>query len=86
MSSISNPYRLGDVVVELRVTQQTVRIWRSHRLLIGRPYNDKGERLYELPPEDQRPEKQQGLCGKLTERAKCAPFTSHAANKVHRDA
>ena len=76
----------SEMAAQLKVTRQTVRIWCAHGLLKGYLYNDKGERLYELPPEDQRPKKQQGLCGKLTERARHAPFTSHAANKVHREA
>jgi len=71
------------MAAELGVTRQTVRIWHAHGLLKAYPYNDKGERLYELPPEDQRPKKQQGLCGKLTERARRAPFSLHAANEVH---
>lgn len=76
----------SEMAAELGVTQQTVRIWRSHALLQGYPYNEKGERLYERPPENQQPQKQQGLRGKLTERAKHAPFTPHATNEVHREA
>lgn len=74
-----------EMAFELGVTRQTVRIWCVHGLLTGYPYNGRGERLYELPPEDQRPTKQQGLHGKLTKRAEHAPFTSHAANEVHHE-
>jgi len=75
-----------EMAAELGVTRQTVRIWYAHGLLKGYEYNDKGERLYELPPQEQRPKKQQGLCGKLTKRRKYTPFTSHAANEVHHEA
>ena len=75
----------SETAAELGVTRQTVRTWCAHGLLKGHLYNDKGERLYELPPEDQRPKKQQGLCGKLAERASSAPFSPHAANRVHRE-
>jgi len=72
----------GEIAAELGVIPQTVRVWCAHGLLKGYPYNDKGERLYELPPKSQRPKKQQGLRGKLTARAKQPSFSSHAANKV----
>jgi DNA invertase Pin-like site-specific DNA recombinase len=76
---------VSEMAAELGVTRPTVHTWRAHGLLKGYPYNDKGERLYELPPKDQRPRKQQGLHGKLTTRARHAPFPSHAANGVHRE-
>jgi DNA invertase Pin-like site-specific DNA recombinase len=79
-------YTADEMAAELGVTRQTVLIWHRHGLLRGYEYNDKGERLYELPPQEQRPKKQQGLCGKLTERSKYTPFTSHAANEVHHEA
>ena len=78
-------YTPDEMAVELGVTRQTVGIWYRHGLLKGYDYNRKGERLYELPPKELRPKKQQGLCGKLTERAKHTPFTPHAANEVHRE-
>ena len=79
-------YTVAEMAGELAVTPATVRIWGAHGLLKGYEYNDKAERLYELPPQEHRPNKQQGLCGKLTERAKHAPFVSHAANKVQHEA
>ena len=79
-------YTAGDMAAELGVARVTVRIWCAHGLLKGYEYNDKGERLYELPPPDQRPTKQQGLWGKLTKRAQYPPFASHAANEVHHEA
>ena len=78
-------YTADEMAAELGVTRPTVRIWRAHGLLRGYEYNDRGERLYELPPQDERPKKQQGLCGRLTKRAQHAPFTSHAANEVHHE-
>jgi len=79
-------YTVDQMAAELGVIKQTVQIWHAHGLLRGYEYNDKGERLYELPPQEQRPKKQQGLCGKLTERRKHTPFSSHAANEVHHEA
>ena len=63
--------------------QKTIGIWHEHGLVKGYEYNDRGERLYELPPQNQRPTKQQGQRGRLSERRQYSPFTSHAANKVH---
>lgn len=71
---------------ELGVCRQTIRIWHKHGLLKGYNYTCKGEKLYELPPQKLRPQKQQGLWGKLTKRAQCSPFTSHAANEVYLEA
>ena len=79
-------YTADEMAAELGVTRQTVLVWRTHGLLRGYEYNDKGERLYELPPQEQRPKKQQGLCGKLTKRRKYTPFTSQATNGVHHEA
>jgi DNA invertase Pin-like site-specific DNA recombinase len=75
-----------EMATELGVTRQTVATWCRHGLLKGYEYNGRGERLYELPPQEHRPEKQQGLWGKLTKRAQHPPFTSHAANEVHHEA
>jgi len=79
-------YDADEMAAALGVIRQTIHIWYHHGLLKGYPYNDRGDRLYELSPKDQRPRKQQGLCGKLTNRAQYPPFTSHAANEVHREA
>jgi len=76
-------YTAGEMATELGVARTTIRIWHAHGLLKGYEYNDRGERLYELPPENQRPKKQQGQCGRLSQRGHCSPFTSHAANEVH---
>ena len=79
-------YTADEMAVELGVTRQTVATWYRHGLLKGHDYNQKGERLYELPPEEQRPKKQQGLRGKLTERAQYLSFPPHAANEVQHEA
>jgi DNA invertase Pin-like site-specific DNA recombinase len=76
-------YTASEMATELGVSETTIRIWHAHGLLQGYAYNDKGERLYELPPENQRPKKQQGQCGRLSQRRRHTPFTSHAANEVH---
>lgn len=79
-------YTAAEMAAELAVTPATVRIWGAHGLLKGYKYNDKAQRLYELPPQEHRPKKQQGMSRKLTERTKHAPFISHAANEVHHEA
>ena len=79
-------YTADEMAVELGVTRQTVATWCRHGLLKGYEYNQRGERLYELPPPSQRPKKQQGLWGKLTNRAQYPPFPAHAANEVHHEA
>ena len=71
------------MAAELGVIRQTINIWYRHGLLKGYLYNDKGERLYELPPEEHRPKKQQGQTGRLTNRGQYTPFSPHEANKVH---
>jgi DNA invertase Pin-like site-specific DNA recombinase len=73
----------AEMAAELGVVPTTMRIWYAHGLLKGYEYNDKGQRLYELPPENQRPKKQQGQCGRLSQRGQYTSFTSHAANEVH---
>ena len=75
-----------EMAAELGVTRPTVAIWCRHGLLKGYEYNHRGERLYELPSQEHRPKKQQGLWGKLTKRAQYPPFASHAANEVHHEA
>ena len=79
-------YTADEMAVELGVTRQTVATWYRHGLLKGHDYNQKGERLYELPPKEQRPKKQQGLRGKLTERAQYLSFPPHATNEVQHEA
>ena len=69
---------------ELSVHHSTIGAWHKHRLLVGYDYNDKGERLYEMPDEQNRPTKCQGQ--KLTERSAKAKVTSHAANEVQHEA
>jgi hypothetical protein len=76
-------YTASEMAIELGVTDKTIGIWHAHGLLKGYEYNDRGERLYELPPQNQRTKKQQGQRGRLSERRQYSQFTSHAANKVH---
>jgi DNA invertase Pin-like site-specific DNA recombinase len=76
-------YTASEMATELRVSRTTIKIWHAHGLLKGYEYNDKGERLYELPPQNQRPKKQQGQWGRLSQRRQYLPLTSHAANEVH---
>jgi len=78
-------YTADEMAAALGVTRATVATWYQHGLLTGHEYNQKGERLYELPPQEHRPKKQQGLRGKLTERAQYLSFPSHAADEVHHE-
>lgn len=55
-----------EIAEELRVTRNTVNVWKRHGLLRARNYSDKGESLFE-PLGPDRPRKQQGQ--KLAERA-----------------
>ena len=70
-----------EIAAELGVSSATVKVWCAHGIVSGHEYSGKGERLYELPPPEERPRKQQGQTGKLTERGK-SPFLSHATNEV----
>ena len=73
-----------EIADELDVHHSTIRTWYAHGLLVGYNYNDKGERLYELPDEQSRPTKSQGQ--KLIERSAINKVTSHAANEVQHKA
>lgn len=43
---------LTEIAQQLGVSPRTVKTWRNHGLLTGRPANDKGEYLYHLPDTD----------------------------------
>jgi DNA invertase Pin-like site-specific DNA recombinase len=75
-----------EMAAELGVARQTVITWGRHGLLQGHGYTRKGECLYELPPPELRPKKQQGLWGKLTARVRYNPLDTHAANEVQYEA
>jgi hypothetical protein len=68
---------------KLDVDPGTVRIWMREGLLIGYPYNDKNECLYEPVGED-RPAKRQGT--KLSERRRYPQFESDRTNEVQHGA
>ena len=74
----------NEIADELGVHHSTIRTWYAHGILVGYNYNDKGERLYELPDEQHRPTKMQGQ--KLIERSKKTKVTSHATNEVQHEA
>lgn len=73
---------IEEMAAELGVCRKTINTWYHSGLLKGYPYNNKGDRLYELPPKDRRPQKQQGQVGNLDARARYTPLPPHAANKV----
>jgi DNA invertase Pin-like site-specific DNA recombinase len=60
---------LKEMAHQLDVCTKTVQVWRGHGLLRAHPYNAKGECLYEPPPSVTPPNKQQGLTGRLRDRA-----------------
>lgn len=69
----------------LNVHPATIKTWYANGLIIGYDYNDKGERLYQLPEnKEDYPKKQQGQ--KLAQRSKTTKVTSHATNEVQHEA
>jgi DNA invertase Pin-like site-specific DNA recombinase len=74
---------VAEIAQQLDIHTSTVKTWRKHGLLIGHPYNDKSERLYE-PVGSNGPVKQQGA--KLSERRLSPKIMSHATNEVYHEA
>jgi len=74
----------SEIARELDVHHSTIAIWHKHGLLVGYDYNDKGERLYEMPDEQSRPVK--NTSQKLTERSVKTKVPLHAANEVQHEA
>lgn len=74
----------GEMADELGVCVQTIRVWYKYGFIKGYKYNDRGERLYALPDESNRPVKQQGQ--KLTDREAIPEVSSQAANEVQHEA
>jgi DNA invertase Pin-like site-specific DNA recombinase len=74
---------LKEMALELSVSTGTVRVWYYHGLLEAYDYNSKGDRLYKLPPENERPKKQQGYYGKLSERKQS--LLSQRSDGVHHE-
>jgi DNA invertase Pin-like site-specific DNA recombinase len=70
---------LAEIARQLQVTPATVKVWRRHGLLLGHPYNDKNECLYD-PPDPAAPVKSQGQ--KLSERRRFPEVLSHRTNEV----
>ncbi len=73
---------VDEMAKELKVSTDTVKIWRRYGLLRGYAYNDKNERLFVLEAKEVRPVKSQGRKFKLSERTKYEELTSHATNGV----
>ena len=74
---------LAEIAQQLAVDPKTVKIWQRHGLLIGYPYNQKNECLYE-PVGANAPTKQQGV--KLTDRRQSRQVMPHPTNGVHHEA
>jgi len=73
---------VDEMAKELKVSADTVKIWRRYGLLRGYKYNDKGWRLFEPVTEETRPAKSHGPKFKLSERPKYEELVSHATNGV----
>jgi DNA invertase Pin-like site-specific DNA recombinase len=70
---------LAEIAEQLHVSQNTVKIWRRNGLLLGHPYNDKNECLFD-PPDQAAPVKSQGR--KLSERRRFPEVVSNRTKKV----
>jgi hypothetical protein len=75
--------KAAEIAQQLQVAPVTVRTWKREGLLIGYPYNDKNECLYEPIGED-RPSKQQGT--KLSDRRRYPEIQPDLTNEVHHGA
>ncbi len=65
----------------LGISTTSVKIWRIHGLIVGHPYNDRNECLFEVPNGANIPRKQQGL--KLSNRPQATKVLSIPPNEVH---
>jgi DNA invertase Pin-like site-specific DNA recombinase len=74
---------LAEMARALGVSMRTVRIWRSHGLVRGHTYTDKGERLY-APPGAHAPRKAQGV--KLSRRRPAAEIVPNGCKEVQCEA
>jgi hypothetical protein len=73
---------VDEMAKELKVSKDTVKIWRRYGLLRSYKYNDMGWRLFEPVTEETRPAKSLGPKFKLSERPKYEELVSHATNEV----
>ena len=70
---------LAEIAEQLQVTTSTIKVWRRHGLLLGHPYNDKNEYLYDSP-DQAAPVKSQGQ--KLSERRRFPEVLPNRTNEV----
>ena len=68
-----------EVALQLGIHPHTVHHWRKHGLVVGHPYNDKNECLYE-PVRDGAPIKHHGI--KLTDPRRFPNVVSDRTNEV----
>lgn len=73
----------SEIAGQLGVNTKTVKIWRKYGLLVGYPYNEKNECLYQ-PVAENAPVKRQGA--KLSERGQTARNVPNSTNEVHHEA
>ena len=73
----------AEIAAQLGISTGWVRIWRHRGLLLGYPYNDRKEFLYE-PVGDNGPTKQLGI--RLSDRRRYPKVQSHTHNEVHHEA
>jgi len=74
---------LQEIAAKLGVTTGTVKEWRDAGLLTAYAYTDKPEYLYELPPDDAMPTKQQGH--KLSTRPRPTKVTPNRSIEVQHE-
>ena len=74
----------SEIAKKFNVHHKTIPIWHKHGLLVGYKCDDRGEHLYQMPDEQNRPTKSQGQ--KLIERSTKTKVTSHAVNEVQHEA
>jgi DNA invertase Pin-like site-specific DNA recombinase len=69
----------NEIAARLGIHPQTVHHWRRHGLVVGHPYNDKNECLYE-PVSHRAPTKHHGI--KLTDPRRFTDVVSDSTNEV----
>jgi len=72
---------LGEISRQLGVHQVTIIAWRKIGLVVGYPYNDRDDYLYEKPAGDHIPQKRMGH--KLSDRAQATNVLLHTSDEVH---
>lgn len=70
---------MHEIAEQLQVSTNTIKTWRHNGLLLGHPYNDKNECLFD-PLDANAPAKSQGR--KLSERSRFPKVVTHCTHEV----